>query len=163
VQASRRVQAWNPASQPIAVVEAPFRQPFWRGGDVSRPPEYPGRRRVKRAVGSIAGDAYQGAIEAVMAVLVGAGIGYGVDRRWDTTPYGVISGVVVGFAAMVLRLLRMRSEFEPGPDDGPGVPPDGDGGRGPAEMPALSDVWQDDGREVARDADAPSGERRGRD
>ncbi|MEZ4332191.1 MAG: AtpZ/AtpI family protein [Myxococcota bacterium] len=130
---------------------------------MSRPPEYPGRRRVKRAVGSIAGDAYQGAIEAVMAVLVGAGIGYAVDRRWGTTPYGVITGVVVGFAAMVLRLLRMRSELEPGPDDAPAVPPDADGERGPAETPALSDVWRDEGPEDGRDAGPSPGERRERD
>jgi hypothetical protein len=66
---------------------------------------------VKRAAGSLAGDAYQGAIEAVMAVLVGAAAGYWVDRRWGTTPYGVLVGVVVGFAAMVLRLLRMGREI----------------------------------------------------
>lgn len=139
---------------PASVVE----EPFWRGGDVSQPPDYPGRRRVKRAVGQVAGDAYQGALEAVMAVLVGAGIGYWVDRRWGTTPTGVITGVVIGFAAMVLRLLRMRSALESESHGEPAAAPEGDGERGPAEMPALSDVWRDDPGQDA-ESETRSGER----
>ena len=93
-----------------------------------------------------------------MAVLFGAGVGYWVDWRWDTTPYGVIAGLVIGFAAMVLRLLRLGRELVPGTEAGarpetnarssaglgagPGDGPEGD--RGPAESPALSDVWSDD-------------------
>ena len=116
------------------------------GGHLSHPPDDPGRRRVKRAASSAAGDAYQGAFEAVMAVLVGAGAGYWIDSRWDTTPYGVISGVVIGFAAMVLRLLRLRHEVgsETDPTAVPGVRADAEEDRGPAESPALSDVWRDD-------------------
>ena len=100
----------------------------------------------------MAGDAYQGAFEAVMAVLVGAGAGYWADGHWGTTPYGVLTGVVIGFAAMVLRLLRMGREI---PTDGPAS--DGTSGtarietgerpgddRGPAEEPAQSDVWRED-------------------
>jgi F0F1-type ATP synthase assembly protein I len=118
---------------------------------------------VKRAASSAAGDAYQGAFEAVMAVLVGAGFGYWVDSRWDTTPVGVIAGVVIGFAAMVLRLLRLGRELVPegvpekekasgsrspetktgsGAEAGFGTETDAD--RGPAETPGLSDVWRDD-------------------
>jgi ATP synthase protein I len=113
---------------------------------LSHPPDDPGRRRVKRAAASAAGDAYQGAFEAVLAVLVGAGIGYWVDSRWDTTPYGVLTGVVIGFAAMVLRLLRLGRELVPGTDAkaAPEANADSDGDRGPAESPALSDVWRDD-------------------
>lgn len=120
---------------------------------MSQPPDYPGRDRVKRAAGSLAGDAYQGAFEAVMAVLVGAGAGYWVDGRWQTTPYGVITGLVLGFAAMVLRLLRLGRELpppeagtQPGAPDadrGPGSSADRDGDLGPAESPGLSDVWRD--------------------
>ncbi|MBY0399021.1 AtpZ/AtpI family protein [Myxococcota bacterium] len=119
---------------------------------MSQPPDYPGRRRAKRAAASMAGDAYQGAFEAVMAVLVGAGAGYWADGYWGTTPYGVLTGVVIGFAAMVLRLLRMGRDL---PSEGAGG--DGTAGsagpatdargaedRGPAEEPAQSDVWRDD-------------------
>jgi hypothetical protein len=107
----------------------------------------------------MAGDAYQGAFEAVMAVLVGAGAGYWADGHWDTAPYGVLAGVVIGFAAMVLRLLRMRRDLpgDGGTGDGSGGPGTGPGpgtdvgsegrareDRGPAEEPAQSDVWRDD-------------------
>ncbi len=122
---------------------------------MSQPPEDPGRRRVKRAASSAAGDAYQGAFEAVMAVLVGAGFGYWVDSRWDTTPVGVIGGVVIGFAAMVLRLVRLGRTLAPespaGTGAGAGTGEIAEAGapseaeRGPAETPALSDVWREDG------------------
>jgi ATP synthase protein I len=113
---------------------------------MSQPPDQPGRRRVKRAAAADASDAYQGAFEAVLAVLVGAGIGYWVDSRWDTTPYGVLTGVVVGFAAMVLRLLRLGRELVPetDPKAAPKANADSEDDRGPAESPALSDVWRDD-------------------
>ena len=124
---------------------------------MSHPPDYPGRRRVKRAAASLAGDAYQGAFEAVMAVLLGCGVGYFVDWRWHTTPYGVLVGVGIGFAAMVLRLLRLGRELQletdvvagsdegtanESPGDRPGAELDAD--TGPAEMPAQSDVLRDD-------------------
>lgn len=117
-----------------------------------------------------------------MAVLVGAGLGYWADAHWESTPVGVISGVVVGFAAMVLRLLRLGRELVPestpeanrkptgersggskgtagsksasesGSDTGAASASDdpdflGQADRGPAEMPALSDIWCDDASE----------------
>jgi F0F1-type ATP synthase assembly protein I len=127
---------------------------------LSHPPDYPGRKRVKRAAGSAAGGAYQGALEAVMAVLFGAGVGYWVDERWDTTPIGVISGLAIGFAAMVLRLLRLGSELVPsvevktGGEADAGVAPgsatqtESESDRGPAEalgeIGVWRDVWSDD-------------------
>lgn len=94
----------------------------------------------------MAGDAYQGAFEAVMAVLVGAGAGYWADGHWGTTPYGVLAGVVIGFAAMVLRLLRMGRELQvDGAGDGTSRTGTGsEDDRGPAEEPAQSDVWRDE-------------------
>ena len=88
-----------------------------------------------------------------MAVLVGAGAGYWIDWRWDTTPYGVLSGVVIGFAAMVLRLLRLGRELVPGTDAtaGPEANAEADGDRGPAESPALSDVLSDASSDVWSD------------
>lgn len=145
---------------------------------MSQPPDYPGRRRVKRAAASMAGDAYQGAFEAVMAVLVGAGAGYWADGHWGTTPYGVLAGVVIGFAAMVLRLLRMGRELQVDGGTGagaagtgagtgigsePGVGPEAGVGsetrarddRGPAEEPAQSDIWRDDATDGADESDEP--------
>jgi len=107
-----------------------------------------------------------------MAVLFGAGVGYWIDGRWDTTPVGVISGLVIGFAAMVLRLLRLGRELVPsvdvktsgeanvGADPGSGAPAEptsasgggSSGGsstesesdRGPAEALSEIGVWRDD-------------------
>ncbi len=80
---------------------------------MSHPPDYPGRERLKRASARAGSDAYQGAFEAVGAVLVACGIGFFVDGRWDTSPWGVVVGVVIGFAAMVLRLVRLGHELHP--------------------------------------------------
>ncbi len=70
----------------------------------------PGRRgfdRMAVSPTSGAGGAYQGAMEATLAVVVATGIGYWADSRFGTEPFWLIVGAVVGFAAMVVRLLRM--------------------------------------------------------
>ena len=56
---------------------------------------------------STAGSAYQGAMESVLAIVIAVGVGYWVDVRFDTSPRGLLIGAVVGFAAFVLRLVRM--------------------------------------------------------
>jgi F0F1-type ATP synthase assembly protein I len=78
-------------------------------------PDEAGRRRARRQ-----GLAYQGAAEAVFAILIAAGIGYWIDGRFGTTPYGVLIGTVVGFGSFVLRLLRLGRQLERLPD----APPD---------------------------------------
>ncbi len=52
--------------------------------------------------------AYQAAIEAVFAVPIATGFGYWFDSSFETSPIGLAIGAVVGFAAMVLRLVRMK-------------------------------------------------------
>ena len=78
---------------------------------MSHPPDYPGRQRLKRVSSRAGSDAYQGAFEAVGAVLVACGFGYWFDKSWETRPWGLIVGVVIGFAAMVLRLIRLGDEL----------------------------------------------------
>jgi F0F1-type ATP synthase assembly protein I len=51
---------------------------------------------------------YQGAFEAVLAVPIAIGFGFWCDRSFDTAPVGLLIGTVVGFAAMLLRIVRMR-------------------------------------------------------
>ncbi len=55
--------------------------------------------------------AYQGAVEAVFAILICAGIGYLADERWGSEPKGLLIGFVIGFSAFVLRLVRLGREM----------------------------------------------------
>jgi F0F1-type ATP synthase assembly protein I len=71
------------------------------------------RRQTARRQGL----AYQGAFEAVFAILVAAGFGYWADEHFDTSPRYVLIGTVVGFASFVIRLLRLGRQLEvSGPD-----------------------------------------------
>jgi F0F1-type ATP synthase assembly protein I len=54
------------------------------------------------------GAKYQGAMEAVLAIPVGAGFGYLADRQWESAPVGLLIGFAIGFGAFILRLVRMR-------------------------------------------------------
>jgi F0F1-type ATP synthase assembly protein I len=84
-----------------------------RGGGRSKPP-------------NAGGKAYQGALEATFAVIIGVILGYWADQYFESEPIGLILGAVLGFAAMVLRLLRLGRELgldgsqpgsQPGDDD----------------------------------------------
>lgn len=81
--------------------------------------------RVGRALSNTAdrmnmGAKYQGALEAVLAIPIGAGLGYWADREWEVAPWGLLIGFVLGFSAFVLRLIRMRPEVEsPDSQEGP--------------------------------------------
>ncbi len=60
---------------------------------------------------------YQGSVEAVLALLIAMGIGYWLDERYDTDPWLLMTGVVLGFAAMVLRIWRMRALVDGPPEE----------------------------------------------
>ena len=64
------------------------------------------------------GAKYQGAMEAVLAIPVGAGFGYLADHQWESAPVGLLVGFALGFGAFILRLVRMRP-----PIDGESDPP----------------------------------------
>ncbi|MCG8589982.1 MAG: AtpZ/AtpI family protein [Proteobacteria bacterium] len=63
-----------------------------------------------------AGRAYQGAFEAVMALLVAAGAGAFADSHLGTGPLLLLLGVLLGFGAFVMRLVRLLGA--PGPPAG---------------------------------------------
>ncbi len=73
------------------------------------------RRRARRQA-----RAYQGAFEAVVAILIATGIGYWVDGRYDTSPWGLLLGTALGFASFVTRLLRLGRQLH-GADAGEGT------------------------------------------
>ncbi|MDH5565625.1 MAG: AtpZ/AtpI family protein [Myxococcales bacterium] len=55
--------------------------------------------------------AYQGATEAVFAILIATGLGYWADLHCATAPRYLLIGVAIGFASFVLRLLRLGRQL----------------------------------------------------
>ena len=53
--------------------------------------------------------AYQGALEAIFAIPIAAGLGYWADTRLETRPVLLLVGLVLGCATFVVLLIRMRS------------------------------------------------------
>jgi len=74
----------------------------------ARPPVPERLDRNLRALGQEGRQAYLGAWEAVIALVLGAVGGYYADLLLETRPVGTVIGIVLGFAAMVIRLLRLR-------------------------------------------------------
>ena len=73
------------------------------------------KRRIEKGLDTRRqGAAYQGAFEAVFAILVAVGLGYWADSHFGTHPRLLLVGVVVGFAAFVLRLVRLGRRFQQG-------------------------------------------------
>lgn len=76
-----------------------------------RPPDLRDRLRVpdphasKRSMAS----AYQGAIEAVVAMVICALAGWWIDGRLGSGPIGLFAGMVLGFTAFLVRLLRIKT------------------------------------------------------
>jgi len=78
----------------------------------------------KQSTSREAAAAYQGAVEAVFAVLIAGGIGYWADSYFETSPRYLFLGLGVGFGSFVLRLWRLGRKLQ-GPDAG--AKQDGDG------------------------------------
>jgi ATP synthase protein I len=57
----------------------------------------------------------------VAGVLVGAAIGWGIDRFFGTSPWGLIVFLLLGFAAGILSVMRTAGLVTPGPS-GPDQP-----------------------------------------
>ncbi len=50
---------------------------------------------------------YQGASEAVIAILVAALFGYWIDGYFETSPVFLLIGFAIGFASFTIRLVRL--------------------------------------------------------
>ncbi len=66
--------------------------------------------------------AYQGAIEAVLAVVLATLFGYWIDGRFGTSPVCMFLGLALGFAAFFVRLLRLRDLMSGPRGEGPEPP-----------------------------------------
>lgn len=63
------------------------------------------------------------------AILVGALLGYGVDFFIHTSPWGLVAGLVLGFAAGVVNIVRVASAYNkanPPDPNAPRIPDDDD-------------------------------------
>jgi F0F1-type ATP synthase assembly protein I len=54
--------------------------------------------------------AYQGATEAVFAIVIAVGLGYWADDYFETTPRYILVGIALGLGAFIVRVLRMRPD-----------------------------------------------------
>ncbi len=55
------------------------------------------------------------AADFIAGVVLGAALGWGVDRWLGTSPWGLIVFLLLGFAAGVLSVLRSAGQIRPGP------------------------------------------------
>jgi len=62
--------------------------------------------------GSILGMAWRLSTELVVAVLVGAGLGYLLDRLFGTAPWILVVGLGFGFAAGIMNTLRVAEKMD---------------------------------------------------
>ncbi len=53
------------------------------------------------------GAVYQGAFEAVIALLIAVGFGFWLDSYFDTAPWLLLIGTAIGFASFTVRLIRL--------------------------------------------------------
>ena len=71
-----------------------------------------------RAVQLSQARAYEGITESALALLMPIGLGYWLDGYFGSRPVGLLVGVALGFAAMMVRLVRWtRVPNDSRPDD----------------------------------------------
>ncbi|HTJ58596.1 MAG TPA: AtpZ/AtpI family protein [Devosiaceae bacterium] len=78
---------------------------------------------------SAANRAFRLASEFVAAIIVGAGIGYGIDALFGTRPWAMVILLLLGFAAGVVNVVRSSAELNAAtavPPDTPAAPDDDD-------------------------------------
>ncbi len=84
-------------------------------GDDAPRPGLADRVASRYGVGPM-GAAYQGAMEAIFAIVLATGAGYWADSSYGTSPVWLLTGATIGFAAFVLRLYRLGSVLNQAPD-----------------------------------------------
>jgi F0F1-type ATP synthase assembly protein I len=64
------------------------------------------------------GAVYQGAFEAVIALLIAVVFGYWLDGYFDTAPWLLLIGTAIGFASFTVRLIRLGRWMKGGDSGG---------------------------------------------
>ena len=62
--------------------------------------------------GTILGMAWRLSTEIIVAVLVGMGLGYGLDLFFGTKPWIMLVGVGFGFAAGIMNVMRSAAKMD---------------------------------------------------
>ncbi len=62
--------------------------------------------------GSLLGMAWRMSTELVVAVLVGTGLGYGLDKFLGTQPWILLLGIGFGFAAGIMNVVRAAEKMD---------------------------------------------------
>ncbi len=68
------------------------------------------------------GGAFRLASEFVAAIVVGAGLGFGIDTIFSTRPWATVILLVLGFAAGVLNVVRATAQMNAATAVPPGTP-----------------------------------------
>jgi ATP synthase protein I len=66
--------------------------------------------------------AFRLASEFVAAIIVGAGVGYGIDLLFGTRPWAMVILLLLGFAAGVVNVVRASAEMNAATAVPPGTP-----------------------------------------
>jgi len=88
---------------------APSREDFGqRLADVEARVSAENRRQAeRRAAGAAQGIGFRIATELLAALIVGAALGYGLDQWLDTSPWAMVTMLVLGFAAGLMNIFRI--------------------------------------------------------
>lgn len=62
--------------------------------------------------GSLLGQAWRMSTELVVSVVVGLGLGYGLDVILGSKPWGILIGLCFGFAAGIMTVLRTSAKMD---------------------------------------------------
>ena len=62
--------------------------------------------------GSMLGQAWRMSTELVVSVIVGLGLGYGIDILFGSKPWGMLIGLCFGFAAGIMAVLRTSAKMD---------------------------------------------------
>ena len=62
--------------------------------------------------GTLLGQAWRMSTELVVSVMVGLGLGYGIDTIFGSKPWGILLGLCFGFAAGIMTVLRTSAKMD---------------------------------------------------